>query len=304
MSKVLTVFGATGKQGGSVIQTVLADKKLSSEFAIRAVSRDINKPASKELAAKGVKVVAADLSDAGSLASAVHGAHTVFVVTNFWETMSAETEELQGKAVTDAAKAAGVQHIVFSALLNVSEASGGRLTHIVHFDSKARIAQYMRDSGIPCSFVWPGAFMDDFIQYIRKSGDDEYVLALPIDGDKAQMPLFLASSDMGKFVKLAIANYPKYVGKDIFAAAAYLTPNQLMREWSEATGKKGKYMQLPEDVFKSHMPPQVAQLIYENMLLMEDPGYYANGELAPFLNALDEQPTTWKQFARANQDKW
>lgn len=112
--------------------------------------------------------------------------------------MSAEIEELQGRAVTDAAKAAGVHHIVFSALLNVSEASGGRLTHIVHFDSKAHISQYMRDSGVPCSFVWPGAFMDDFIQYIRKSGDDEYVLALPINGDKAQMPLFLASADMGK----------------------------------------------------------------------------------------------------------
>ncbi|EGU81360.1 hypothetical protein HZS61_008060 [Fusarium oxysporum f. sp. conglutinans] len=302
MSKVLTVFGATGKQGGSVVQTILADKKLSSEFTIRAVSRDINKPAAKELAAKGVEM--ADLSDADSLASAVQGSHTVFVVTNFWETMSAETEELQGRAVTNAAKAAGVQHIIFSALLNVSEASGGRLKHIVHFDSKARIAQYMRDSGVPCSFVWPGAFMDDFVQYIRKSGDDEYILALPIDGDKAQMPLFLASADMGKFVKLAIVNYPKYVGKDIFAAAGYLTPNQLMAEWSEATGKKGKYVQLPEDVFKSHMPPPAAQLIYENMLLMQDPGYFAMGELAPFLNAVDEKPTTWKEFARANQDKW
>ncbi|KAF5600848.1 hypothetical protein FPANT_2007 [Fusarium pseudoanthophilum] len=304
MSKVFTVFGATGKQGGSVIQAFLADKKLSSEFAIRAVSRDINKPASKDLAAKGVEVVAADLSDPSSLISAVQGAHTVFVVTNFWETMSAETEELQGKAITDAAKAVGVQHIVFSALLNVSEASGGRLSHVVHFDSKARIAQYMRDSGIPCSFVWPGAFMEDFVQYIRKSGDGEYILALPIDGDKARMPLFLASSDMGKFVKLAIANYPKYVGKDIFAAAAYLTPNQIMRDWSEATGKKGKYVQLPEDVFKSNMPLQVAQLIYENMLLMEDPGYFANGELGPFLDALDEKPTTWKDFARANKEKW
>ncbi|KAG8349398.1 hypothetical protein FVEN_g12401 [Fusarium venenatum] len=304
MSKVLTVFGATGKQGGSVVQTILADKKLSSEFTVRAVSRDINKPAAKELAAKGVEMVAADLSDAYSLASAVQGSHTVFVVTNFWETMSAETEELQGRAVTNAAKTAGVQHIIFSALLNVSEASGGRLKHIVHFDSKARIAQYMRDSGVPCSFVCPGAFMDDFVQYIRKSGDDEYILALPIDGDKAQMPLFLASSDMGKFVKLAIVNYPKYVGKDIFAAAGYLTPNQLMAEWSEATGKKGKYVQLPEDVFKSYMPPSAAQLIYENMLLMQDPGYFAMGELAPFLNAVDEKPMAWKDFARVNQDKW
>ncbi|KAJ4202764.1 hypothetical protein NW757_014848 [Fusarium falciforme] len=84
--------------------------------------------------------------------------------------------------------------------------------------------------------------MDDFTQYIRKGEGGDYVLALPIDGDKAQMPLFLASADMGKFVKLAIINYPEYVGKDILVASAYLTPNQLMAEWSEATGKKGKYV--------------------------------------------------------------
>jgi hypothetical protein len=63
MSKVLTVFGATGKQGGSVVQTILTDKKLSREFTIRAVSRDINKPAAKELAAKGVEMVAARMME-------------------------------------------------------------------------------------------------------------------------------------------------------------------------------------------------------------------------------------------------
>jgi uncharacterized protein YbjT (DUF2867 family) len=57
MSKILTIFGATGKQGGSVVEAILADKKLSSEFTIRAITRDINKPAAKELAAKGVDVV-------------------------------------------------------------------------------------------------------------------------------------------------------------------------------------------------------------------------------------------------------
>ncbi|KAJ4198924.1 hypothetical protein NW757_014862, partial [Fusarium falciforme] len=85
MSKILTIFGATGKQGGSVVEAILADKKFSSEFTIRAVTRDINKPAAKELAAKGVDVVVADLSTAESVALAVQGAHTVFVVTNFWE---------------------------------------------------------------------------------------------------------------------------------------------------------------------------------------------------------------------------
>lgn len=57
MAKILTVFGATGNQGGSVIRAVLADPVLSREFRIRAITRDVGKPAAQELAAKGVEVV-------------------------------------------------------------------------------------------------------------------------------------------------------------------------------------------------------------------------------------------------------
>src|SRR6478735_8795352 len=81
----------------------------------------------------------ADMSTPEAAAPAVDGAHTVFVVTNFWESMSAATEIAQGKAVTDAAKAAGVQHLIFSSLINTSKASQGRLSHISHFDGKAEI---------------------------------------------------------------------------------------------------------------------------------------------------------------------
>lgn len=57
MSKILAVFGATGNQGGSVIRTVLSDPALSSQFKIRAITRDVTKPAAKALADKGVEVV-------------------------------------------------------------------------------------------------------------------------------------------------------------------------------------------------------------------------------------------------------
>jgi uncharacterized protein YbjT (DUF2867 family) len=56
MSKLITVFGATGNQGGSVIKHILADAQLSSEFKIRAITRDVNKPAAKALAEKGVEL--------------------------------------------------------------------------------------------------------------------------------------------------------------------------------------------------------------------------------------------------------
>ena len=61
MSKILTVWGATGNQGGSVIRAVLADPVLSKEFKIRGITRDVSKPAAQALAAKGVEVVKVSL---------------------------------------------------------------------------------------------------------------------------------------------------------------------------------------------------------------------------------------------------
>lgn len=57
MSKIFTVFGATGNQGGSVIRAVLADPVLSKEYKLRGVTRDVNKPAAQALSAKGVEMV-------------------------------------------------------------------------------------------------------------------------------------------------------------------------------------------------------------------------------------------------------
>lgn len=57
MSKLITVFGATGNQGGSVIDAILADSELSKEFKIRGITRDTTKKSAQDLAKKGVEVV-------------------------------------------------------------------------------------------------------------------------------------------------------------------------------------------------------------------------------------------------------
>lgn len=70
MSKLLVVFGATGNQGGSVVEYVINDPELSKEYKVRAITRDVNKPAAQDLQKKGVEVVAADQDDKESLKSA------------------------------------------------------------------------------------------------------------------------------------------------------------------------------------------------------------------------------------------
>jgi uncharacterized protein YbjT (DUF2867 family) len=58
MSKLITVFGATGNQGGSVIDAILADAQLSKEFKIRAITRDTSKKSAQDLVQRGVEVIA------------------------------------------------------------------------------------------------------------------------------------------------------------------------------------------------------------------------------------------------------
>ena len=82
MSKLLTVFGATGNQGGSVIKAVLAHPTLSKEYSLRGITRDTSKPAAQALQSKGVETVKADLNDPTSLRQAIEGSYAVFAVTN------------------------------------------------------------------------------------------------------------------------------------------------------------------------------------------------------------------------------
>lgn len=61
MSKLLTVFGATGNQGGSVIKHVLADETLSKTFKVRGITRDVSKPAAQALIKQGVDMKTASV---------------------------------------------------------------------------------------------------------------------------------------------------------------------------------------------------------------------------------------------------
>lgn len=56
--RIITVFGATGKQGGAVVQTFLNDPELNSTWTVRAVTRDVSKDSAKALASQGAEVVA------------------------------------------------------------------------------------------------------------------------------------------------------------------------------------------------------------------------------------------------------
>lgn len=81
MSNILAVFGATGQQGSSVVNNVLADTELSQKFKIRAITRDITSEKARQLQLKGVQVAQGDVTNRASIKTALTGVHTVFAMT-------------------------------------------------------------------------------------------------------------------------------------------------------------------------------------------------------------------------------
>lgn len=139
-----------------------------------------------------------------SLTEALHGSNAVFLVTTPpWGIEGSQAELEQGKNVADASKAVGVEHLIFSSLLNVTETSGGRLKHVSHFDQKAQIEEYIKSIGVPASFVLPGYFMTNYTQLgmMSKGEDGVYTLAYPV-GKDAKFPLIDIATDMGEYQRI------------------------------------------------------------------------------------------------------
>src|SRR5258708_33218724 len=150
--KIIAVTGATGQQGNAVARKLLADW-----WTVRALTRDVNQSAAQDLKSKGAVLVDGDMEKRAELDAAFSGAYGVFSVQNYWKpNVGFDGEIKQGKAVADAAKAAGVQHLVYSSVGSAHRGMGQR-----HFESKWQIEQYIHTLDIPYTILRPVAFMDN-----------------------------------------------------------------------------------------------------------------------------------------------
>lgn len=156
--QLIAVFGATGNQGGSVLDVFLARPDLQEKYSLRGITRDPSSGKSKALSDRGIEMVKADVDDAESVKTAVKGSYGVFGVTDFWSIMDKQREIKQGKNIFDASKEAGVKHLVWSALPHAEKITDGALKHVEHFDSKAIVAEYAEENkgSMWVSHVMPG----------------------------------------------------------------------------------------------------------------------------------------------------
>lgn len=276
MSKILSVFGATGTQGSSVVNNVLSNPILSKQYSIRAITRDPASSAAVALASK-VSVVQGDLSDRASLTVALKGTHTVFIVTTPSFGPSAVDDEFQTvKTAVDVAVEQGVEYIIFSTLPSITELSGGKLTAVTAFDAKAKIEAYIRSLPIKSAFVSGAFFMENLQSQPflapKKAEDGTWVLERPMPGTTL-LPYIDATGDLGKFVGAILAEPERLEGKRLCAAQGLYALEELCAIMSKATGEKVVFKQISMEAFKAGMP-FMQDLFADAMAGLEEFGYW------------------------------
>ncbi len=256
--KIIAVAGATGAQGGGLARAILSDP--SGGFAVRALTRDPNSDKAKALASLGAEVVAANVDDTESVARAFAGAYGAFCVTFFWDHFSPEREQAQANAMANAAKQAGVSHVIWSTLEDSRQfipLSDNRMPTLMgkykvpHFDSKAEANSVFTGLGLPVTFLLTSFYWDNLIHFgmAPKAGPDgNLVFTLPM-GD-AKLP-GIAAEDIGRCAYGLFKKGPELVGKTVGVAGEHLTGGDMAAALERALGRKVGYYAVPPDLYRS-----------------------------------------------------
>jgi uncharacterized protein YbjT (DUF2867 family) len=255
--KIIAVVGATGAQGGGLVRSILADP--GGEFTVRAITRDPDSPKARALAAAGAEVVAADLSDRAAVARAFAGAYGAYCVTFFWNHFSPDQERAEAHAMADAAKQAGVQHVVWSTLEDTRRwvpLDDDRMPTLMghykvpHLDVKGEADEYFRATGVPTTCMLTSFYWDNLIQFgmgPMAGPDGKLHFALPM-GDRA-LP-GIAAEDIGRCAHGIFKRGSKLAGRTVGIAGEHLTGAQMAAGLSRALGREVVHDHVPFDVYR------------------------------------------------------
>ena len=300
MSKqLIAVMGATGTQGGGVVEELLKRQK----FAVRVLTRNPKSAKAKTLQAKGCEVVQGDLTKPETLKPAFQKAYGAFVVTNFWDPNTMSSETAQGVLAIQAARAAGVQHLVWSTLPNCQEISGGKY-EVIHFTGKALVDAEVKVASFPYfTFVEAPMYFQNFLGMMAPQ---------PLEGGGKGWTM-----PMDPLAKVIHIGDPVEMGKltarvfehpDTMGAGQYLSQASELTSWQNiidtlnGQGHHFRFKQVPNEVFDAFPFPGAAEL-REMMNYFEEYTYFgpdADSKLALARELYPEGFTPFAQWAKKN----
>ncbi|QKW24713.1 NmrA family NAD(P)-binding protein [Streptomyces seoulensis] len=239
----IAVFGATGQQGGAVV-----DALLDRQARVRALVRDPRSDRARALAARGVELAAIRTDDPASLAAALATVEALSFMTPEANSLEQVEAEIRiGTALVDAAAEAGVPHVVFNSVSGADRESG-----VPHHDSKHSIEKHLRSSGLRVSMVRATAFMENFTSVMAPSLEHgEIVLRLPLPEDAALK--MISVHDIGRVTAALLLDTAEAPGVVVELVGDELTGPQIAAAFGARAGLPARYEALALSVLPNDL---------------------------------------------------
>ncbi len=233
--KTILVTEASGHHGGVVYRHL--QKK---GFRLRALVHDPYAETARQLMGHGEEVFGGDLDDSASLSRALDGVYGVYSVQPYTE--DAATEIKQGVALIEAANRQEVSHFVYGSVASADEQTG-----IAHFESKGKIEEHLRSSGLSYTVLRPVCFMENW----------QTMMSEPISRGEIPLPLspatrlqMVALDDIGSFAAMAFEHPGKWKNKTLSIAGDELSMESISQAFSRILSREVRYSQVPWTEFE------------------------------------------------------
>jgi uncharacterized protein YbjT (DUF2867 family) len=308
--RTIAVVGATGAQGGGLVRAILHDDE--SPFAVRALTRNASSDKAQALAALGAEVVEADLDDSDSLKRAFANAYGAFCVTNFWEHFSPEKEIAQARAMAEAAKQSGLQHVIWSTLEDTRQwvpLDDDRMPTLMekykvpHFDAKGEANAVFSEMGVPTTCLNTSFYWENLIYFgmgPKPGPDGKLAITLPM-GDK-KLP-GISAEDIGKCAYGIFKKGGELVGKTVGIAGEHLTGAQMAAALSRALGQEVQYNAVSPEVYRGFGFPGADDLGNMFQFKRDFEDYFTGARDLGVARSLNPSLLTFDQWLDANKSR-
>ena len=253
--RVIAVVGATGAQGGGLARAILGDP--SSAYAVRALVRDPSSEKARALAHAGADVVQADIDDEASLVRALRGAYGAFFVTFYWAHLSPEREKAQAANMARAARAAVLEHVVWSTLEDTRQfmaPDDARMPvlrdryRVPHYDAKGESNRLFAELRVPTTYLLTSAYWENLIEFgmgPKRDANGRLTLSFPT-GDR-KIP-WIGAEDIGRCAYGIFKAGAAMLGKTVGVCGEHLSGTELAAGLSRSLGRPVDYLAVePQD---------------------------------------------------------
>lgn len=297
---LITVVGASSKQGRSVASTLLA----TGRYRVRALGRNADSAPMRQLAERGADIALVPLEPGhqAEFTAALRGSHGAYLMTPPTNPAPSRPELLLGRELADAAHAAGVQHVVWSGLENVDARTGGA-KWVPHFTEKALVEAYIRTLPLRSSFIYLAFYYSNLLEYYvpQRNPDGSLTIAIYLPQD-IPMPFVDPLTATGPAV-LEVFDHPeRYAGQVLPVIGEILTARQIVDTFVHVSGQRAHYASAyTREELLRHFPGLGAdELLVRELTGMTEYavefGYYGPDRDLGWSRRIDPGALTWRQF--------